>query len=111
MKLKTLTLAMLNVLAASSLFTAQNANADINAESTTPLSTSTASTTNLGSVTVSASPINDHERLDVPSQIDSLSGADKAQNESGSLGKMLEGIPGVNNMATGTQAGDRKSVV
>ena len=100
MKLKTLTLAMLNVLAASSLLAAQNVNADINAESST-----SASTTNLGSVTVSASPINDHERFDVPSQIDSLSGADKAQNESGSLGKMLEGVPGVNNMATGTQSG------
>lgn len=98
MKLKAITLAMLNVWAVSSVLTAQNAHAET-------IGLTSKESDVLGSVTVSASPINDHERFDVPSQIDSFSGAEKAQNESGSLGKMLESVPGVNNMATGTQSG------
>lgn len=109
MKLKTRTLAMLNLLAASSLLATQNSsantNADLSANSTTQSSASTAATTSLSSVTVSASPIHEHEAFEAPSQIDSFSGVKKAQNESGSLGKMLESVPGVNNMATGTQSG------
>lgn len=59
----------------------------------------------LPSVTVSASPIHNHEKFEVPSQIDSISGAQKQGQESASLGDMLESIPGVNNQSTGAQAG------
>ncbi|MEA1988616.1 MAG: TonB-dependent receptor [Pseudomonadota bacterium] len=86
MKLKTIQLAMLSVWAASGVVSAQ-------------------ANTTLDSVTVSASPIHQHEKSEVPSQIDSLSGADKAQKDSGSLAEMLESIPGVNNMSAGTQSG------
>lgn len=61
--------------------------------------------TTLDSVTISASPIHQHQISEVPSQIDSLKGADKAQKNSGSLGEMLDSIPGVNNMSAGTQSG------
>jgi len=59
----------------------------------------------LPEVTISASPIHEHEAFEVPSQIDSISGDQKMVQESGSLGKMLESIPGVNNQSAGTQAG------
>jgi len=59
----------------------------------------------LQSVMVSASPIHDHEAFEVPSQINSVTGADKIAAESGSLGQMLESIPGVNNQSAGTQSG------
>ena len=55
----------------------------------------------LPAVTVSASPIHDHQAFEVPSQIDSISGEQKMAQDSGSLGKMLESIPGVNNQSTG----------
>ncbi len=61
--------------------------------------------TNLSPITVSASPIHEHAAFDVPSQIDSLSGADKSARQTGSLGEILDYIPGVNNMETGTQSG------
>jgi outer membrane receptor protein involved in Fe transport len=41
----------------------------------------------------------------VPSQVDVLGGQDKMQRDSGSLGEMLESMPGVNNMSAGTQSG------
>ncbi|HHT00839.1 MAG TPA: TonB-dependent receptor, partial [Thiomicrospira sp.] len=59
----------------------------------------------LQSVTVSASPIHDHEIFEVPSQINVVQGADKMAAESGSLGQMLESIPGVNSQSAGTQVG------
>jgi len=59
----------------------------------------------LQSVTVSASPIHDHEIFDVPSQINVVQGTDKMAAESGSLGQMLESIPGVNSQSAGTQVG------
>ena len=59
----------------------------------------------LSSITISASPIHNHEKFVVPSQIDSISGAQKQSQESASLGEMLESIPGVNNQSTGAQAG------
>ncbi|WEJ62459.1 TonB-dependent receptor [Thiomicrorhabdus lithotrophica] len=59
----------------------------------------------LQSVTVSASPIHDHEIFEVPSQINVVTGRDKIASESGSLGQMLDGIPGVNNQSAGTQSG------
>lgn len=61
--------------------------------------------TQLNALTVSASPIHQHEAFEVPSQIDSLSGSEKMQRESGSLGAMLDHIPGVNNQSAGTQSG------
>ncbi len=61
--------------------------------------------TTLSEVTVSASPIHDHEIFEVPSQIDVLTGRDKMARDSGSLGQVLEAIPGVNNMSAGTQSG------
>lgn len=67
--------------------------------------TSPDSTTSLDAVTVSASPIHEHDAFDVPSQVDVLSGQDKMQRDSGSLGEMLEAMPGVNNMSAGTQSG------
>lgn len=61
--------------------------------------------TTLNEITVSASPIHEHEVFEVPSQIDSLTGAEKQALETGSLGEMLEHIPGVNNLSAGAQAG------
>ena len=104
MKLKTMTLAILHVCATSSLLVAQTVHA-------APQMTndkndvSVSSDGMLDSVTVSASPIHDHQAFEVPSQINVLSGPAKAQKDSGSLGEMLDGIPGVNNMSAGTQSG------
>ena len=63
------------------------------------------SNTLLPAITVSASPIHDHEAFEVPSQIDSITDEQKMAQESGSLGKMLESIPGVNNQSAGAQSG------
>lgn len=65
----------------------------------------TNSATTLSEVTVSASPIHDHQVFEVPSQIDVLTGSEKMARDSGSLGEMLEVIPGVNNLSTGAQSG------
>ena len=102
MKVKTITLAIFKVCATGGLLVAQSANA---APQTPTNSTPVEATMMLDSVTVSASPIHDHEIFDVPSQIDVLSGSAKMQKDSGSLGEMLDGIPGVNNMSAGTQSG------
>ena len=67
--------------------------------------TGSAEETTLQSVMISASPIHEHEAFEVPSQINSVTGTDKMAAESGSLGQMLESIPGVNNMSAGTQSG------
>jgi len=56
-------------------------------------------------ITVSASPVNEHEVTTVPSQVDVLSGENKAGSDSASLGSMVETIPGVNNQSTGGHAG------
>ncbi len=61
--------------------------------------------TTLSEVTVSASPVHDHQAFDVPSQIDRLTASDKLVRDSGSLGQVLEAIPGVNNMSAGAQSG------
>ncbi|MDG6774377.1 TonB-dependent receptor [Thiomicrorhabdus sp. ZW0627] len=63
------------------------------------------SQTLLAPVTVSASPIHEHESFEVPSQVDSLAGQEKMARDSGSLGEMLESVPGVNNMSAGAQSG------
>jgi outer membrane receptor protein involved in Fe transport len=67
--------------------------------------TDTDSTATLSAVTVSASPIHEHDAFEVPSQVDVLSGQDKMQRDSGSLGAMLDAVPGVNNMSSGAQSG------
>ncbi|PLA74556.1 TonB-dependent receptor [Hydrogenovibrio sp. SC-1] len=59
----------------------------------------------LSAVTVSASPVHQHEIFEVPSQINTVVGTDKMAAESGSLGQMLEHLPGVNNQSAGTQSG------
>ncbi|WP_127471489.1 TonB-dependent receptor [Thiomicrorhabdus aquaedulcis] len=69
------------------------------------LSVYAAEPTQLSPITVSGSPIHEHTAFEVPSQIDSVSGAQKMALDSGSLGEMLDHIPGVNNLSTGTQAG------
>ncbi|MBO1927284.1 TonB-dependent receptor [Thiomicrorhabdus sp. 6S2-11] len=61
--------------------------------------------TTLKNITISASPIHEHEAFVVPSQIDSLNGDEKAELESGSLGEMLANTPGVNNLSAGAQSG------
>lgn len=69
------------------------------------LSVYAAEPTQLSPITVSGSPIHEHTAFEVPSQIDSVSGDKKMALDSGSLGEMLDHIPGVNNLSTGTQAG------
>lgn len=59
----------------------------------------------LDKVTVSASPTQARTIMENSSQIDNLSGAEKVQAESGSLGATLDAIPGVNNLGTGSQTG------
>jgi len=63
------------------------------------------STTTLPEVTISASPVHEHDAFVVPSQIDVVQGTEKAAKQSGSLGATLADIPGVNNQSAGTQAG------
>ncbi|WP_321275803.1 TonB-dependent receptor [Thiomicrorhabdus indica] len=76
------------------------------AETTTQKSaTNTNPNTTLENITISASPIHEHDAFEVPSQIDVLSGDDKMSKDSGSLGEMLEDIPGVNNLSAGSQSG------
>lgn len=69
------------------------------------LATQNVNNTVLSVVTVSASPIHNHEIFEVPSQVDVLTGSEKMARESGSLGQMLDSIPGVNNQSAGTQSG------
>ncbi len=69
------------------------------------LATQNVNNTVLSAVTISASPIHDHEIFEVPSQVDVLTGREKMARDSGSLGQMLESIPGVNNQSAGTQSG------
>jgi iron complex outermembrane recepter protein len=59
----------------------------------------------IDAISVSASPIHDHETFDVPNQIDVVQGANKTLKATASLGGILEDISGVNNISTGTQAG------
>lgn len=70
-----------------------------------PLYAEDVAQTTLQSVTVSASPIHDHESFEVPSQIDSINGEQKMAQESSSLAKMLDSIPGVNTQSSGAQVG------
>ncbi|MDR9498850.1 MAG: TonB-dependent receptor [Hydrogenovibrio sp.] len=77
-------------------------NAVVLAEPSEPVASSQ---TELAPVTVSASPIHQHQAFDVPSQINGLEGGQKRAEQSGSLGETLDGIAGVNNLGTGAQSG------
>jgi len=59
----------------------------------------------LDSVSVSASPIHEHNTFDSPNQIDVIDNEKKALKATASLGGMLEDVSGVNSIATGPQAG------
>lgn len=59
----------------------------------------------MDAISVSASPIHDHNTFDVPNQIDVIEGKEKALKATASLGGILDDISGVNNISTGTQAG------
>jgi len=57
----------------------------------------------LDAITISASPVLEHEAFDVPCQIDAVTDIKSASTAS--MGKILSNIPGVNNLSTGSQAG------
>ena len=59
----------------------------------------------LEKVSVSASPIHEHDTFDTPNQVDVLSDTEKTLKATASLGELLEDFSGVNNIATGPQAG------
>jgi outer membrane receptor protein involved in Fe transport len=58
---------------------------------------------NLDAITVSASPVIEHEAFDVPCQIDAVT--DTKEASSASMGEILSKMAGVNNLSTGSQAG------
>ena len=59
----------------------------------------------LDAISVSASPINQYNTFESPNQVDVIDNADKALKATASLGGILEEFSGVNNIATGSQAG------
>lgn len=59
----------------------------------------------LEDIAVSASPVHQHQSYDVPAQVDTLTSQEINEKKSASLGKILEDIPGVNSISTGSQAG------
>jgi iron complex outermembrane recepter protein len=56
-------------------------------------------------ISISASPIHEQDTFDSPNQIDVIDDKQKALKATASLGGMLEDFTGVNNIATGPQAG------
>jgi iron complex outermembrane recepter protein len=59
----------------------------------------------LETISVSASPIHDHPLFDLPAQVDVITKDQISSHATASLGDILEEIPGVNNLSTGSQAG------
>ncbi len=59
----------------------------------------------LDTVSVSASPVHEHNTFESPNQIDIIDGSEKTLKATASLGGILEEFSGVNNIATGPQAG------
>lgn len=59
----------------------------------------------LDALSVSASPIHEHTTFDTPNAIDVMSGSEKTLKATASLGAILQDFSGVNNIATGPQAG------
>ena len=64
-----------------------------------------AQTTSLQAITLSASPIHQHDVFEVPTQVESLAQDDLQELATGSLGELLDGMVGVNNLAAGSQSG------
>ena len=59
----------------------------------------------LDTISVTASPIHDHETFDIPAQVDVITKDQISAKATSSLGAILEDTPGVNNLSTGSQAG------
>jgi iron complex outermembrane receptor protein/hemoglobin/transferrin/lactoferrin receptor protein len=64
-----------------------------------------ANTLQLDTISVTASPIHDHDTFDIPAQVDILTKEHINSQSTASLGSILEDTPGVNNLSTGSQAG------
>jgi iron complex outermembrane recepter protein len=62
-------------------------------------------TIKLEAISVTASPIHDHDTFDIPAQVDVISKEQISTKATSSLGAILEDTPGVNNLSTGSQAG------
>lgn len=59
----------------------------------------------LDTISVTASPIHDHPLVDIPAQVDVITNDKITAQSTTSLGEILDDIPGVNNLSTGSQAG------
>jgi iron complex outermembrane recepter protein len=59
----------------------------------------------LEGISVTASPIHQHDIIDIPAQVDVIGSDGIASKSTASLGEVLADIPGVNNLSTGSQAG------
>jgi len=64
-----------------------------------------ANTLQLDTISVTASPIHDHDTFDIPAQVDVITKEQISSKATASLGAILEDTPGVNNLSTGSQAG------
>ena len=62
-------------------------------------------TLKLDSITVSASPIHNHDSFDVPAAVDVVDSKTLESKTTASLGAALSDVAGVNNISTGSQAG------
>lgn len=62
-------------------------------------------TLQLDTISVTASPIHDHEVFEIPAQVNIIDQNTIASKSTASLGAILDDIPGVNNLSTGSQAG------
>jgi len=59
----------------------------------------------LDSITVSASPVHNHDSFDVPAAVDVVDSKTLESKTTASLGAALSDVAGVNNISTGSQAG------
>ncbi len=59
----------------------------------------------MDTISVSASPVHEHNTFDSPNQINVIQNSEKTLKATASLGGILEEFSGVNNIATGPQAG------
>ena len=62
-------------------------------------------TLQLDTISVTASPIHDHEIFDIPAQVNVITKEQISSKSTASLGAILEDTAGVNNLSTGSQAG------
>ncbi|MEA2111323.1 MAG: TonB-dependent receptor [Campylobacterota bacterium] len=77
----------------------------LSALATTLLVANETQTYQLGTISISASPINQRTTFDSPNQVDVIDDTQKTLKSTASLGEVLEDFSGVNNIATGPQAG------